>query len=76
MLRFLRGFEAHRRSILKSVTWRMMASLDTFVVSFIITRRLVLAGSIAGAEILTKIVLYYLHERAWAVIPYGLQRHG
>jgi uncharacterized membrane protein len=69
----LRGFEAHRRSISKSMTWRTMASLDTFLVSFIITHRIVLAGSIAGAEILTKIALYYLHERIWAVIPYGLR---
>lgn len=71
----LRGFEAHRRSIAKSVTWRSMASLDTFLVSFIITGRIVIAGSIAGAEILTKLALYYLHERVWAVVPYGLRRH-
>ena len=62
-MRWFRGFEAHRRSLLKSVTWRTMASLDTFVVSFIITGRIVLAGSIAGAEFMTKIILYYLHER-------------
>jgi uncharacterized membrane protein len=72
-MRWLRGFEAHRRSISKSITWRVMASLDTFVISFIITGRLVLAGSIAGAEVFTKIGLYYLHERIWAAIPYGLR---
>ena len=72
-MRWFRGFEAHRRSLLKSVTWRTMASLDTFVVSFIITGRIVLAGSIAGAEFMTKIILYYLHERIWAVTPYGLR---
>jgi len=71
-----RGFEAHRRSISKSVTWRLMASLDTFIISFVITRRLTVAGSIAGAEIFTKIALYYLHERLWAIVPYGLRQHG
>jgi uncharacterized membrane protein len=74
-MRWLRGFEARRRSISKAVTWRLMASLDTFVVSFIITRRITLAGSIAGAEIVTKILLYYLHERVWALVPYGLRPH-
>ncbi len=73
-MRWFRGFEAHRRSISKSITWRMLASLDTFLVSLLITHQLVLAGSIAGAEILTKIVLYYLHERIWAAVPYGLRR--
>jgi uncharacterized membrane protein len=74
-MRWLRGFEAHRRSLLKSVSWRTLASIDTFVVSFVITHRLVVAGSIAAAEILTKLLLYYLHERIWAAVPYGLRAH-
>ena len=74
-MRWFRGFEAHRRSMSKSITWRLLASFDTFIVSFLITQRLVLAGSIAGAEILTKLALYYLHERVWAVVPFGLRPH-
>ena len=70
-MHWLRGFEAHRRSLAKSVTWRTMGSVDTFVISFIITGRVAIAGSIAGTEVLTKFVLYYLHERIWAVIPWG-----
>jgi uncharacterized membrane protein len=70
-MRWFRGFEAHRRSLLKAVTWRMMASLDTFVISFLITGRVGIAGSIAGVEIVTKIFFYYLHERIWAAIPWG-----
>jgi uncharacterized membrane protein len=72
-MRWLRGFEAHRRSLLKSLSWRTMASIDTFVISFIITHRLTVAGSIAATEIFTKILLYYLHERIWAVVPYGFR---
>ncbi len=70
----LRGAEARHRSLTKAVTWRMTGSLDTFVISFILTGRLTLAGSIAGTELVTKIVLYYLHERIWAVIPWGRHR--
>jgi uncharacterized membrane protein len=63
--------EAHSRSFVKAVTWRITGSLDTFVLSLIITGSLTLAGSIAVAETVTKIVLYYLHERAWAAVPWG-----
>ena len=63
--------EAHSRSLAKAISWRATGTLDTFVISYIITGQLVLASSIAGTELLTKIVLYYFHERAWAVIPWG-----
>jgi len=63
--------EAHSRSLAKAISWRATGTLDTFVISYIITGQLVLAGSIAGTELLTKIVLYYGHERVWAVIPWG-----
>jgi len=66
--------EAHTRSFAKAVTWRITGSLDTFILSFIITGSLKFAGGIAGTELVTKIVLYYLHERAWALLPWG--RHG
>lgn len=66
--------EAHSRSLAKAISWRITGSIDTFVISFILTGHAVLAGSIAGTELLTKIVLYYLHERVWAVVPWGRNR--
>jgi uncharacterized membrane protein len=65
------GREAHARSLVKAITWRTTGTIDTFVISFIITGRFAIAGSIAGTELLTKILLYYFHERVWAVIPWG-----
>jgi uncharacterized membrane protein len=65
------GREAHSRSLAKAVSWRMTGTIDTFVISFIITGRVTLAGSIAGTELLTKILLYYLHERVWSRISWG-----
>ncbi|MYZ48989.1 DUF2061 domain-containing protein [Rhizobiales bacterium L72] len=56
---------------MKAVSWRITGSVDTFVLSWLITGNLVFAGSIASTEIVTKIVLYYLHERAWAFVPWG-----
>ncbi len=70
----LGGSEGHGRSILKAVSWRMVGSVDTFVISFFVTGKVNLAGSIAAVEVVTKIMIYYLHERAWAVIPWGRRR--
>ena len=68
---WLRGIEGHHSSLVKAVTWRITGSADTFVISFILTGRLTLAGSIAATELITKIALYYFHERIWAVVPWG-----
>lgn len=67
----LRAAESHTRSILKAVSWRTLGTLDTFAISWFRTGKVALAGSIAGLEIVTKIAWYYLHERVWAVVPFG-----
>jgi uncharacterized membrane protein len=68
---FLRAPEAHSRSFLKAVSWRVLGSIDTFVISYLVTGRLVFAASIASVETFTKIILFYFHERAWALAPFG-----
>jgi uncharacterized membrane protein len=68
---FIRARDSHPRSIAKAVSWRLLGSIDTFVLSLIFTGSLRLAGSIAVAEMFTKMVLYYLHERAWSAIPWN-----
>ena len=66
-----RGAETHTRSVLKAVSWRMLGTLDTFVISWFLTGQVEIAGSIAGLEFITKIAWYYLHERIWAEITWG-----
>ncbi len=68
---FFSGREAHSRSFVKAVSWRVTGTIDTFIISYIITGKTVVAGSIAGTELLTKILLYYFHERAWNSITWG-----
>jgi uncharacterized membrane protein len=65
------SYDARWRSIAKAMTWRLVGSLDTLVLSWFFTGNLVVAGTIASVETLTKTVLYYLHERAWGIIPQG-----
>ena len=68
---FFRGVETHARSVLKAVSWRMLGTLDTFAISWFMTGRVEIAGSIAGMEIITKVAWYCLHERIWAIVPWG-----
>jgi sulfate adenylyltransferase subunit 1 (EFTu-like GTPase family)/uncharacterized membrane protein len=66
-----RWTETHARSFVKAVSWRATGSLDTFVVTFVISGSTKLAGSVAITEILTKVLIYYGHERIWALVPWG-----
>lgn len=70
-----RGAESHTRSVLKAVSWRVLGTLDTFVISWYLTGKVALAGSIAALEFLTKIAWYYAHERVWASIAWGRGTH-
>jgi uncharacterized membrane protein len=66
--------EEHGRSLAKAVSWRSAASIDTFVLSLLITGSIKTAGSISAVEIGTKILLFYFHERIWTLIPWGRRR--
>ena len=74
--------ESHFRSLLKAVSWRCVGTLDTFIVSFAVLNitgavggglghAARISGGIAAVEVVTKIILYYLHERAWARVHLG-----
>jgi uncharacterized membrane protein len=66
-----RTAETHIRSVLKAISWRTLGTLDTFAISWFMTGRVEIAGSIAGIEVATKIAWYYLHERVWAAVHWG-----
>ena len=70
---FIRTRDSHFRSLVKAVSWRITGSIDTFVLSLIFTGSVKVAGSIAGAEAIMKMILYYLHERAWSAIRWNQQ---
>ena len=59
------------RSIVKSLSWRTVGTIDTILISWIITGKMTLAVSIGSVELVTKVVLYFLHERAWNQIKWG-----
>lgn len=63
--------EAHLRSLIKGVTWRIVGSIDTFMIGWIVTGNPVIAGTISAIEVFTKIFLFYLHERVWGRVRWG-----
>jgi uncharacterized membrane protein len=58
------------RSIVKAFSWRMLATLTTFVISFIVTHSINFAFSISIIEVFSKLLLYYLHERSWQYLSF------
>jgi uncharacterized membrane protein len=63
--------EKHYRSLVKAVSWRMTGSIDTLIITFIVTGKLKWAFTVSGIELFTKIFLYYVHERVWHKISFG-----
>ncbi len=53
------------RHILKSITWRLVGTIDTIILSWVITGNLEIGLKIGGVEVITKMILYYFHERLW-----------
>ena len=56
---------SYKRHIAKTITWRIIGTLDTMVIAWIITGSWEWGFAIGGIEIFTKMILYFLHERAW-----------
>lgn len=54
-----------KRHIVKTISWRCIGTLDTLLLSWLITNDLSLGFKISGFEVITKMILYYTHERFW-----------
>jgi len=67
--------EAHTRTIVKAISWRVIATLTTMIIVFLFTRRIILTLGVGLAEVTAKITFYYLHERIWEKISWGKSKH-
>ena len=63
--------ESHLRSVLKAVTYRIIGTMTTGILAFMVTGDFLASLTISALEPLTKTIVYYLHERAWQVVPRG-----
>ena len=67
------GHAGKKRSLVKTLTWRVLATTDTIIIARVITGSWTVGFGIASIEVVTKMVLYYLHERGWAALDWGLE---
>lgn len=67
---------SQRRHILKTFTWRGVGTLDTILISWLVTGNPFTGLKIGIVEVITKMVLYYLHERTWYRINFGLDKRA
>lgn len=63
--------ECLKRSLVKTISWRIIGTLDTVLISWLLTGTLMLALSIGGIELVSKMILYFFHERVWNAIKWG-----
>ena len=61
-----------KRHLAKTITWRIVGTLDTMIIGWLITGDAITGIKIGGIELITKMILYYLHERIWFKMNLGL----
>ena len=66
--------ESRKRHIGKTITWRMVGTIDTIIISWIISGNPMTGLKIGVSEVLTKMIFYYLHERIWHRSKFGLKK--
>ncbi len=66
--------ESRLRSVLKAVSWRVLATLTTMVIAYYVTGNVGAALKIGSVEVVVKLVIFYLHERTWAQLSLGAVR--
>ena len=62
--------DTKKRTMAKTITWRITASLTTFLIAWILTGDILVGASIGSIEAIAKIFLYYFHERIWTNISW------
>ncbi len=65
--------EKHKRTIVKTISWRIVASIITVLLVFIFTGRWDISLGIGVVEVIAKLFFYYFHERIWNYISWGRQ---
>ena len=63
------------RSVLKAISWRIVGTLDTMVLGWIITGNPIMGLKIGALELFTKFILYYFHERIWLRFKFGTKNN-
>lgn len=64
--------ESHLRSFIKAISWRVFGTVVTMLISYVITQRVSVAIYIGVFEFLAKVAFFYVHERLWSKVSFGV----
>jgi len=67
--------EKHSRTLFKTISWRVLATLTTMSIVYLFTGEMLLSVGVGAVEIVTKMILYYFHERIWNILTWGTWSH-
>ena len=70
--RYKLAIKSKKRHILKTITWRLLGTIDTVLLAWLISGNMIMGLKIGFTEVITKMILYYFHERIWYKINFGL----
>lgn len=73
-LRWLHLKSSRRRHLAKTVTWRIVGTIDTMLLAWVISGDPMVGLHVGMAEIVTKMALYYVHEEIWHRSKFGLRK--
>lgn len=65
---------SYKRHVLKSITWRLVGTIDTILIGWIISGNPLIGLKIGSIEVITKMVLYFIHERVWYKTKFGIKK--
>jgi uncharacterized membrane protein len=65
---------SHKRHVMKTITWRLVGTIDTILIGWVISGNPLIGLKIGSVEIITKMILYYLHERVWYKTNFGVRK--
>ena len=68
-------FESHARTVAKAISWRIVATITSMSIVYILTREPIITLGFGAIEVIAKITFYYLHERAWHKVRWGTKKH-
>jgi adenylylsulfate kinase len=67
--------ETHTRSVAKALSWRILGTIATALLVFVFTRKWSVSLAVGGVEFVSKIGLFWLHERIWDRVPHGKRKY-
>lgn len=75
MSKFKGPIESHTRTVIKAISWRIIATCTSMSIVYLLTKEPLITLEFGAIEVIAKITFYYFHERGWQKVPWGTKKH-